>query len=545
MEDETPPYAILSHTWGEEEVSFQDLDDLNHVEKLGYEKIEGCCEQAVLDCLNFVWIDTCCIDKRSSAELSEAINSMFAWYGRARVCYVYLEDVFVVNPYNPNSAFCKSRWFTRGWTLQELIAPVVLKFFNCMWKFIFVQNKLSMFQRNPVMIAAVSRITGIGSWHQYSMKTMTDLRNLPVATKLSWISRRSTTRVEDMAYSLLGLLGIQMPLLYGEGHGAFLRLQEELMRKYSDTSMLLWGIGLDRHDIDKIRGDLQPSCLAQTPILFTGAQRVCHIDIDPSWDELLQPNCALTPHGLRVRMPLLCVDARSDVYLCMTNYALSQPAGQDQNKRFAILVQRLQGSNAYRLASDDGPVLLELSTGWSKRNTLEWKTIYLIAGERRNWEALEDDFVVVKMHPLHTREIYVGRLALLSRSFHVDSTYPLDMAGTSRWVHRTFEFHSVMVFHRDRRDTIYLLIICAEYKQRGATCRRGPRALLCHSSYDRRRSAIEIWDSYRKQHRRRFCDPPQLNWQAFVEFDNGNRERCLVGTTCYNNSVVLKWHSGS
>jgi hypothetical protein len=127
--DDIPPYAILSHTWDEEEVTFQDLDVESHKNKRGHAKIEGYCQQAKSDGLSWVWIDTCCIDKTSSAELSEAINSTFQWYRESVVCYAYLQDVPQgVDIWEDDSGFRGSRWFTRGWTLQELLAPYRLIF---------------------------------------------------------------------------------------------------------------------------------------------------------------------------------------------------------------------------------------------------------------------------------------------------------------------------------------------------------------------------------------------------------------------------------
>ena len=126
-----PPYAILSHTWGEGEVTFQELGTPEARLKLGYQKIERCCAQAKSDGLDYAWIDTCSIDKRSSAELSEAINSMFRWYSEAQLCYAYLEDVSLVrsedaisgkytDPF-PRTAwgFPSSRWFKRAWTVSR------------------------------------------------------------------------------------------------------------------------------------------------------------------------------------------------------------------------------------------------------------------------------------------------------------------------------------------------------------------------------------------------------------------------------------------
>ena len=120
-----PHYATLSHTWGKEEVTFQDMQGRGTRKKGGFSKILGCCEQAKQDGLEWVWIDTCCIDKSSSAELTEAINSMFKWYQRAVVCFVFLKDL---DPETDSLENCN--WFRRGWTLQELITPRHIRFFD-------------------------------------------------------------------------------------------------------------------------------------------------------------------------------------------------------------------------------------------------------------------------------------------------------------------------------------------------------------------------------------------------------------------------------
>src|ERR1700736_2831968 len=124
--NEIPLYAILSHTWGESEITFQDIEGDDAEEKVGYEKVRETCSRAAADGFDYVWIDTCCIDKTSSAELSEAINSMYRWYEEAEECYAYLADV-------PSKSFPDSRWFSRGWTLQELIAPLRVTFLDAEW----------------------------------------------------------------------------------------------------------------------------------------------------------------------------------------------------------------------------------------------------------------------------------------------------------------------------------------------------------------------------------------------------------------------------
>ena len=136
--DDIPPYAILSHTWGLEEVTFKDMIKGNGPTKAGYNKIRFCGEQARRDGLAYFWVDTCCIDKSNSAELAEAINSMFSWYNNSTKCYVYLSDVLIPRRFNIDyksnrsweEAFRRSRWFTRGWTIQELIAPASVEFFS-------------------------------------------------------------------------------------------------------------------------------------------------------------------------------------------------------------------------------------------------------------------------------------------------------------------------------------------------------------------------------------------------------------------------------
>lgn len=229
-----PPYAILSHTWGREEVSLQDLAQPEVSRKEGFKKIRYCCEQSLKDNLEFAWVDTCCIDKSSSAELSEAINSMFRWYLNARVCYAYLRDVATVYPGSsePGPEFYTSKWFTRGWTLQELLAPDAVVFYSKSWQKIGTKKEL---------IGTLSQITNIDSYF-LGPEADTRLRFASIAQKMSWASKRTTTRVEDIAYSLLGIFDISLPLLYGESTRAFTRLQEKLIEQHHDHSIFAWGL---------------------------------------------------------------------------------------------------------------------------------------------------------------------------------------------------------------------------------------------------------------------------------------------------------------
>lgn len=221
--DDIPKYAILSHRWGKEEVTLADLKDDTGKNKAGYNKIQFCGEQARRDDLEYFWVDTCCIDDSNNAELTEAINSMFRWYQKADKCYVYLSDVSrslfdLVDKSNEpwEATFRKSRWFTRGWTLQELIAPPSVYFFSKEGE--LLGNKKSLEQH-------ICAITGIPA------KALQGgpLSDFSVTERMLWTASRETTRQEDMAYSLLGIFDVNMPLIYGEGkEKALKRLREEI-----------------------------------------------------------------------------------------------------------------------------------------------------------------------------------------------------------------------------------------------------------------------------------------------------------------------------
>ncbi|RYP59310.1 hypothetical protein DL770_010237 [Monosporascus sp. CRB-9-2] len=217
--------GVISLTeWGMEEVTFKDLMDGTGPNKQGYDKIRFCSAQAERDGLDHFWVDTCCIDKSSSAELTEAINSMFQWYYNAAKCYVYLDDVSKpaletsnkpnYQPWEPD--FRRSKWFTRGWTLQELLAPASVEFFSKEGVRLGTKRSLEL---------PISDITGI----PVKVLRGSPLLDCSVPERMAWAESRQTTRDEDKAYSLLGIFDVQMPLIYGEGREkAFKRLQEEI-----------------------------------------------------------------------------------------------------------------------------------------------------------------------------------------------------------------------------------------------------------------------------------------------------------------------------
>ncbi|KAI0164368.1 heterokaryon incompatibility protein-domain-containing protein [Hypoxylon sp. FL1284] len=230
---DVPPYAILSHTWNDDEVSYHDWQTLPWStirKKKGFQKIEYCCQQAAQDGLEWVWIDTCCIDQTSSAELTESINAMFRWYQGAAICYAYLADVAKnLRLSTIENKLRRSRWFTRGWTLQELIAPSQVVFFSMDWHQLGTKSELA---------ACISDITQIDQTYLNG----TSVHHASIAQRMSWAANRETSRDEDVAYCLLGIFDVNMPLIYGEGEKSFQRLQEEIMKMYpEDHTLFAWG----------------------------------------------------------------------------------------------------------------------------------------------------------------------------------------------------------------------------------------------------------------------------------------------------------------
>ncbi|KAK1655153.1 hypothetical protein BDP81DRAFT_477100 [Colletotrichum phormii] len=201
--------------------------------KKGWRKIQYFCRLALQQGYKYAWVDTCCINKQDFTELTEAINSMFKWYARSSVCYAYLSDVGV-----DGVSLQQSQWFTRGWTLQELIAPTRVDFFDKDWNYIGSQADLcDIIQERTnidksILVAGSGRVEGL-------------LTTIPVARRMSWASGRTTKREEDLAYCLLGVFGVKMPLLYGEGNRAFIRLQEEIIKETNDLSIFAWSAPTD------------------------------------------------------------------------------------------------------------------------------------------------------------------------------------------------------------------------------------------------------------------------------------------------------------
>jgi hypothetical protein len=283
----TEKYAILSHCWGPEEVSLEEFEAGTESKKAGYDKILKTCRQTKADGFDYVWIDTCCIDKRNNSELSESINSMFRWYQDAVVCYAYVEDVPVLK------SFKKSRWFSRGWTLQELLAPAVVRFYDFKWEFLGTREGLA---------DQISLVTLIDERALQGPEALRYVRSASVAQRMAWAADRETTKSEDLAYCLLGLFDVNMPLLYGEGGTkAFIRLQEEIMKRNLDQSFLTWtAASSDTCD------DVQ--LLAGHPRCFKGCTRVAVTA------ENVAP-FSLNNQGLQLRAPVFQLQGRRNHFV--------------------------------------------------------------------------------------------------------------------------------------------------------------------------------------------------------------------------------------
>lgn len=345
-------YAILSHVWRDSgeggEQSYDDVrriqaavkqsreksqtcaptaaePDEYHEERTFFahpelsDKIKGFCAIAREGGFQLAWNDACCIDKTSSAELSEAINSMYEWYRLSDMCYVYLADVSDDDvPQKYRSEFRKSRWHGRGWTLQELIAPERIVFLTETWCLLGTKMGLA---------STLEEITGVDFSILVGRST---LSSVSVARRMSWAAKRETTRVEDRAYSLFGIFGLHMSPIYGEGENAFLRLQEEIIRTIPDQSIFAWGdkCSLRFSDVGgwsvEKYGPLQPDAgrglLTSSPFSFSECSDITSIassffaqTLGIQESEVPPVHCIFTPEGVSMRLRCLPLSAVPDI----------------------------------------------------------------------------------------------------------------------------------------------------------------------------------------------------------------------------------------
>jgi len=484
--DDVPPYAILSHTWQEEEVSFGDMcrNPTTATRLKGWSKIRKSAEFARRDGIEYIWIDTCCIDKSSSAELSEAINSMFRWYQQAAVCYAFLSDVLLSLPSSAADHLAQkkkedqlkaSRYFTRGWTLQELIAPPRMEFYDGSWQFLGSKRTSSSIRRtaeansdelsstetdsSPTQPSGGSDFLSILARCSDVPAAILGGRQSPatrsVAQRMSWAARRQTTRQEDLAYCLMGLFDIHMPLLYGEGRrNAFVRLQEEIIKRTDDESLFAWRLPppLDETwDIAAPETSSTPpfsGLLAPSPACFSDG---CNV-VSDSWRSVL-PSIAtnMTNRGLQMEARLARVPADSRSSSSMYYWAfLSCRSGPVAKSFYLILLQRLgDGEQIFTRARPD--ILARLG----KRDASRRISVHLINDDNSGGSDQYDP-EEKKAFEMAAREAGEGSQSpdiirgAESTTLQVSLSNPNWHARKSRRVRRTRGFAPLLQARRDR-----------------------------------------------------------------------------------------------
>lgn len=389
---EIPPYAILSHRWGVDEVSYQELCCLTEPnqkrrealegiwnisaakkESLGFRKILEICDFALRSGHAWIWIDTCCINRESSAEVEESINSMFNWYKKATVCYAYLADVRNPNTCVRNGQFQRSEWFSRGWTLQELLAPSSVVFLDAGFNIIGSRAGLE---------EVIASATGIDQDCVGGRKSLFDES---VATRMSWAARRTTTRREDLAYCLLGIFDINMPLLYGEGQKAFKRLQEEIIRSSDDETIFVHTYAL--HTAPQALAHHPRNFLHPTKVLKWAPERFLHTTIGSN-------SYTITNKGVQMRVPFVRIDEGHRGILMNCHFLgqsypviipiipvrLGDPFSSDvENSKFSRASKNTWRISMYPSLAEDVKIakeLVEVALQGSK-NPFECETIYL------------------------------------------------------------------------------------------------------------------------------------------------------------------------
>lgn len=329
LNPQSKDYAILSHTWNEgQEVTFADFrGNTCNKDSTGYKKILESCRLARerKPPLQYCWVDTCCIDKSSSAELTEAINSMYAWYQGAAVCFAYLEDIApetwpegygmtLESREDAKNRLQQCRWLYRGWTLQELIAPQCVELYDAAWAIFGTKYELSYVLSMATKIPELL-LTGYMEAQRYS-----------TCARMCWAANRQTTRVEDTAYCLMGLFGINMPLLYGEGTKAFRRLQEEIIKQYHDPTLFLWEASDPREM--KYRG-----LLARSPSEFPPA--LCSFTTPSSATRRNTSEINISNTGVKLKTRLI----KDDLYILDLDCGHDGPEVGDEQFRLGVFLE--------------------------------------------------------------------------------------------------------------------------------------------------------------------------------------------------------------
>ncbi|KAH9912481.1 heterokaryon incompatibility protein-domain-containing protein [Epithele typhae] len=380
-------YAILSHVWArktsdndtsyEPELTYDDYTRLRaeHGDELLFDKlppkVRHSCEVAKRHGISFIWIDTCCINKSNSSELSEAINSMYRWYSLAQVCYAYLYDVG-----HAKTKFHDSEWFKRGWTLQELIAPPEVLFFDSDWKIIGSRYELS------------DEIRSITNIDRAVLRKERQISDVCVAQRMSWAASRKTTREEDMAYCLIGIF---------DRDYAFIRLQEAILAKIPDQSILAWGpnqydkgLTLKRPSLCapspnvSVRHSRQSFLLARSPADFANCHETVNITSDTLAHALGWPNgipyarFTVTANGIHGHLPLIPCYDRSGAQHCLAILTCRVPLprrkeSQGRPQEVLCLVLRSHGEARSSKSTEMFVGLVSMAERWQMDDRVPMK----------------------------------------------------------------------------------------------------------------------------------------------------------------------------
>jgi len=444
-DEEATEYAIPSHQWVGGEVDYDEIVELTKMDREdreeihqcdGYRKILDTCKQAQKDGYEWLWVNTCCIDKQSSAELSEAINSMYWWYENVGVCYAYLHDV--PDPLFPTASDEERypkfngwpEWFSRGWMLQELIAPSDVQFFNKNWQNIGDKRMLA---------PALENITGIPQ----HILTHGLCGNRPcVAQIMSWAANHTMTRVEDRAYSLMGLLEVNMPMLYGEGKKVFHCLQLEIIRASNDQSIFAWSC-----TNDKWTGNI----LADDPSFFKRCGRMelmghdeyieyLKEDLTKEELELIEDHLGtfpITNCGIHVWLPL------QSFHGSRSHFTALLPCRFHPSEPPETISLVFSESNYYR---DPGPSL------WFIRDSL---TVGPPFPPPPQWQLCQV-YLRYQDPPCRNTTFKIEDSALFENGFNYCSTYPKEFAGDMLML-TSINSLAIKVYYDNQTSTFTLL----------------------------------------------------------------------------------------
>jgi len=413
--DQVPRYAILSHRWQQDELTFQDVEAGSFFKKKGFQKIKEACRIAERSGCNWLWIDTCCIDKRNAVELNEAINAMYKWYQQADICIAYLFDhTHKVNHISDSS------WFERCWTLQELIAPRELNFYDSRWN--YIGSKRTQCREIAIITGIPERILKGG-----------DPKQCSVAQRMSWAANRKATRIEDEAYSLLGIFNLSMPTLYGTGSQAFQSLQEKLLQKH-DQSILAWDRS-PKGGSREYRG-----LLAESPADFASCSNTRSTE---------SPIGSIMLVGDGVELDVDTIPYTMGVYLCALDCTSSS-----SDRRDAILLQQLDAPQHYaRILTEPNSIISISKTRLEHSPTSKRRKLYVHHDLRHPPMKLVHGIRVRKINLLERYQSSHEKIRILSR---LDGRVSVgDACSMVQFPYDEWGTTGVIYFPREQRNFRY------------------------------------------------------------------------------------------